>query len=200
LIGGLASLIPVVGGIMMVVSTFAIGLLTGGEIAIITGIYATMVLVVFYIWIKPRLFKRRWDNPILTLVLIIALADVFGIIGIILAPPISAIFLIFWNHLVVHRVAAGSAPELSDLKERLAKITETIDAMEEPHPPLINHSLARINKLIATDPGTHDHRCCHHLCGYSPILWVCGLFVDPGGNQFGNPACDRTSSFRHIIR
>ncbi|MBW6474609.1 MAG: AI-2E family transporter [Anaerolineaceae bacterium] len=149
LIGALASMVPVVGGVLIIVPTLIIGLLTSAEIALITGIYAIIVLIVVQIWIKPKLFNRRWDNPILTLILMIVLADVFGIVGIILAPPISAIFLIFWNHLVVHRVAAGSATQLSDLKERLAKITETINAMDEPYPPLINHSVARITKLIA---------------------------------------------------
>ena len=149
LIGGLASLIPVVGGILIIVPTFIIGLITSAEIALSTGIYSMVVLVVFQIWIKPRLFNRRWDNPILTVILMIALADVFGIVGIIIAPPISAVCLILWNHLVIHRVVVSAAPQLSDLKERLAKITETINAMDEPQPPMIQNSMARISTLIA---------------------------------------------------
>jgi len=50
--------------------------------------------------------------------------------------------------LVIDRVAAGAATDLSDRKEQLAKITKTIYAMEEPHPPLITNSMARISKLI----------------------------------------------------
>ena len=149
LIGGLASLIPVVGGILIIVPTFIIALITSAEIALSTGIYSMVVLVVFQIWIKPRLFNRRWDNPILTVILMIALADVFGIVGIIIAPPISAVSLILWNHLVIHRVVVSAAPQLSDLKERLAKITETINAMDEPQPPMIQNSMARISTLIA---------------------------------------------------
>jgi predicted PurR-regulated permease PerM len=149
LIGALASLIPFVGGLLIVVSTLIIGLLTSAEIGIITGIYAMMILVVIQIWIKPRLFDRRWDKPILTVIFMIALADAFGILGIIIAPPISAICLIFWDRLVIHRAAAGAATQLSDLKERLAKITQTINAMDKPHPPLITNSMERITNLIA---------------------------------------------------
>ena len=149
LIGALASLIPYVGGILIIVPTLIIGLLTNAEIALITGIYSMVVLVVFQIWIKPKLFNRRWDNPILTVILVIALADAFGIIGIVIAPPISAVCLIFWNRLVIHRVAASDSTELSDLTERLAKMAQTINAMEKPHLPMITNSLERITSLIA---------------------------------------------------
>jgi predicted PurR-regulated permease PerM len=149
LIGALASLIPFVGGLLIILFTLIIGLLTSAGIGIGTGIFTLIVLVVIQIWIKPRLFDRRWDNPILTVILMIALADTFGIVGVIIAPPISAICLIFWDRLVIHRVAAGAATDLSDLKERLEKITQTINAMEKPHPPLITNSMERITNLIA---------------------------------------------------
>jgi predicted PurR-regulated permease PerM len=149
LIGALASLIPFVGWLLILVPTLIIGLLTSAVIGIVTGAYTIIVLVVIQILIKPKLFDRRWDNPILTVILMIALADALGIIGIIIAPPISSVCLIFWNRLVIHRVAAGAATKLSDLKERLAKITQTINAMEKPHPPLITNSMERITNLIA---------------------------------------------------
>lgn len=148
LTGAFASLIPVVGGVLIVVSTLIVGLLTSPEIGLITVIYTIIVLVAFQIWIKPRLLTRRHDNSILTVIILIAMADAFGIIGIIFAPPISAVCQIIWDRMVIHRVAVGDATELSDLKERLANIKETIDTMEKPHPPLITNSMERISKLI----------------------------------------------------
>ncbi|MDF1520542.1 MAG: AI-2E family transporter [Brevefilum sp.] len=149
LIGALASLVPFIGGVLIFIPIIIIGLLTSVEISIITGIFTIIVLVVIQIWIKPKLFDRRWDSPILNVILMIALADTFGILGIIVAPPISAICLILWNRLVIHRVSEGAATDLSDLKERLAAITQTIDAMEEPHPPLITSSMERLSNLVA---------------------------------------------------
>ncbi len=148
LIGALGSLVPFFGGVLIIVPTLIIDLFTSAGIGIATGIYTIIVLVVLQIWIKQKLFDRRWDNPILTVILMIALADAFGIVGIIVAPPISSICLILWNRLVINRTAAGASADLSDLKERLAKISQTIDAMEEPHPPLITNSMARISNLI----------------------------------------------------
>lgn len=148
LIGALASLVPFVGGVLIIIPIIIIGLITSVEISIITGIYTIIVLVVIQIWIKPKIFDRRWDNPILNVILMIALADTFGILGIIVAPPITAICLILWNRLVIHRVSDGAATDLSDLKERLATISQTIDAMQEPHPPLITSSMERLCNLI----------------------------------------------------
>jgi hypothetical protein len=68
------------------------------------------------------------------------MADAFGIIGIIFAPPISIVFQIIWDRLVIHRGATGAAAQVSDLTERLAKLKETINAMEEPHPPLVTNA------------------------------------------------------------
>ena len=108
-----------------------------------------MILIAVLIWIKPRVFRRQWDNPILTVVLLIALADAMGIIGIIVAPPLSVVIQILWSRLVSHRVAAGAAIQVSDLKERLNRLRETVSTMEGPHLPLVTSSMERITDLIA---------------------------------------------------
>lgn len=153
LIGALGSIVPFIGGVLIIVPILIIGLLTSVEIGIITGVYTIIILIGIQIWIKPKLLDRRWDNPILNVIFMITLADSLGIIGIIVAPPITSISLILWDRLVINRIAAGAATELSDLKERLAKVTQTINEMEEPHPPLIINSMERITDLItAAEP------------------------------------------------
>lgn len=149
LIGSLASLIPFMGGLLIIISTLVIGLLTRTGISSATLIYTFIVFLGIQIWIKPRLFERRWDNPILTVILMIGLAYTFGIFGIIIAPPISAICLILWDRLIIHRVAADGGTDISDLKERLEKVNQKIKAMEKPIQPLITSSMDRISELIS---------------------------------------------------
>ncbi|MBA4421009.1 MAG: hypothetical protein C0391_07655 [Anaerolinea sp.] len=148
LIGALACLIPVVGSVIVIIPPILVGLLTSVQLSLFTGLYTLIVLTAILIWIKPRLFNRRWDNPILTVVLLIAMADAFGIVGIIVAPPISAVCQILWSRLVSHRAVAGSAAQISDLKDRQERIWETISAMDEPPPPLVTSSLERLTQLI----------------------------------------------------
>ncbi len=149
LVGALLCLIPVVGAILAILAPLLVGLFTGIQIGLFTALYALLVMIAIMIWLKPRLLNRRWDNPILTVIFLIALADTFGIFGIILAPPLSVVCQILWYRLVSHRSVTGAAATISDLKERLDQLTEAISTMEEPKPPLVMSSLSRITSLIS---------------------------------------------------
>jgi putative permease len=148
LAGALACLIPVVGYVLAIIPVLLVGLLTGVQLSLVTALYALVVLIALKIWVKPRLFNRRWDNPILTVVLLIALADAFGLLGIILAPPISVVCQILWSRLVSNRAVLGAAVEVSDLKERQALVWEAIKAMDGPPLPLVTSSMERLALLI----------------------------------------------------
>ena len=148
LAGALACLIPMVGIALAVIFTIVVGLLTSVQMSLITALYALVVLIALGVWVKPRLFNRRWDNPILTLVLLIALASAFGLLGVIIAPPISAICAILWSLLVSHRLASGAAAQISDLKERQEHVWNNIKAMDEPPVPLLTSTMERLTRLI----------------------------------------------------
>ena len=148
LAGALACLIPVVGAALAVIPVILVGLLTSVQLSLITALYALVVLIALGVWVKPRFINRRWDSPILTIALLIVLADAFGLIGIIIAPPVSAVCQILWSHLVSRRAVSGAAAQVSDLKERQVRVWNTIRAMDEPHPPLVVSSMERLTQLI----------------------------------------------------
>ena len=148
LAGTLTCMIPVVGPVFAVISPLLLGLLTGVQLSIFTVLYTMIVLIVLGVWIKPRLFKRRWDNPILTLVMLMFMSHAFGLLGIIIAPPLSTVCQILWSLLVSRRVALGAAAQLSDLKERQERIWDVIRAMEEPPLALVTSSMERLSDLI----------------------------------------------------
>jgi predicted PurR-regulated permease PerM len=148
LAGALACLIPVVGPALAVIPPLLVGLLTGVQLSLFTVLYTLIVLIALGVWVKPRLFNRRWDNPILTLVILIALANAFGLLGIIIAPPLSAVCQILWSLLVSHRLASGAAAQVSDLKDRQERVWATIRAMDEPPLPLVTSSMERLTRLI----------------------------------------------------
>lgn len=149
LIGALASLIPMVGAPLAVISPLLVGLLTSVQLSLLTVLYTLVALVALEIWVRPRLFDRRWDNPILTIVLLIALQNAFGLLGILIAPPLSAACQILWKLLVSHRQASGAATQLSDLKERQERLGSIIGAMDEAPPALVTSSMERLAELIA---------------------------------------------------
>jgi putative permease len=148
LVGALACLVPMVGMVLAVIPVLLVGLLTSVSLGLLTALYTLIVMIALGIWIKPLLFKRKWDNPILTIVLMIVLADVFGLVGLIVAPPVSVVCQILWSRLVSHRAVEGAAVRVSDLKERQARLRDTIVALKEPPPPLVTSSMVRLALLI----------------------------------------------------
>ena len=148
LVGALAFLIPAIGIAFAVIPVLLVGLLTSLQLSLITTLFAIVVLIAMRIWVKPRLFDRRWENLTLTIVLLIALADAFGLIGIIIAPIISVVIQILWSRLVSRRSILGAANEISDLKTRQTQLREVIETMEEAPIPLIASSMERLSELI----------------------------------------------------
>jgi predicted PurR-regulated permease PerM len=148
LIGALVWLIPLVGAALAVILPLFIGLLTSVQLSFLTVLYTLVVLIAVQIWIEPRLYRRKLDNPILTLVILLAMADAFGLLGIIVAPPLSAVCQILWNLLVSDRLAPVAAAQVSDLKERQSRLRTAIQEMEEPPPPLVISSMERLANLL----------------------------------------------------
>jgi putative permease len=147
-VGAVAWLVPVVGAALAVILPLLLGLLTGAPLSLITVLYTFIVLITLQVWLEPRLFQRKWDNPILTLVLVLAMADAFGLLGIIVAPPLSVVCQILWNLLINDRLAPEAAVQVSDLRERQARLRLAIEEMEGPPPPLVVSSMERLAGLL----------------------------------------------------
>jgi predicted PurR-regulated permease PerM len=147
-VGAVAWLVPVAGAALAVTLPLLLGLLTGAQLSLLTVLYTLIVLIALQVWIEPRLLKGKWNNPILTLVILLAMADALGLLGIIVAPLLSVVCQIFWNLLVSDHLAPVAAVQVSDLKERLARLHLAIEAMEGSPPPLIVSSMARLKGLL----------------------------------------------------
>ena len=147
-VGALAWLVPVVGAVLAVILPLLLGLLTGAQFSLFIVLYTLIVLVALQVWVEPRLFSRKWNNPILTLVILLALADAFGLLGIILAPPLSVVCQILWNLLVSDRLAPDPVVQVSDLKERQVRLRLAIEEMEGPPSPLVVSSMERLAGLL----------------------------------------------------
>ena len=148
LAGALAALIPVFGVIMAVIAPLLVGMLTSAQLGLFTVLYTLVALIALGVWVKPLLFSRRWDSPVMNLVILIAFANAFGLLGVILAPPISAVCQILWNHLVSYRLTSGAATQISHLKERVESVWAAILAMDESPMPLLTSSMERLTRLI----------------------------------------------------
>ena len=148
LIGIVACFIPIFGAVIAVIASLSLGLLTGVQMGIIIGLFSFIVFVALRVWIKPRLLKSKRDNPILTIVISIALVDAFGLIGLITAPPLAIVCQILWDLFLSQRSVAGAAAQISDLKQRRDHVMDAVREMDGPQLPLVTSSLERLDNLI----------------------------------------------------
>jgi predicted PurR-regulated permease PerM len=147
IIGALANLIPVVGVIIAILTPLLIGLLSSLQISLFTALFTVLVLLVVKLLLKPRLYHGQQQNPILTIFLLVVLAHAFGLLGMIVAPPLAATIQILWDLWVTRRANAGTPNQVVNLRDRQARLLAQIEAMDEP-PPLLTSSLERLNNLI----------------------------------------------------
>lgn len=146
--GALARLLPVVGSTLAFVLPFILGSLTSTQLGVSTVLYTAVVLVFLQVWVEPRFFKPTKDNPVLTLVILLAMADAFGLLGIVAAPPLSVICQTIWRSLVTDRITPDTGSQVLDLKERHARLQTTIQEMVGSPPQLITSSMERLTELI----------------------------------------------------
>lgn len=98
---GFASILPFVGVIIamlpaLIFAWLAIG--TGTILFKVLAVFSVIYFVEGYL-IKPLVFKESMNlNPLLTIIMVMALGELMGFWGILLALPITAAFKIAWQH------------------------------------------------------------------------------------------------------
>ncbi len=98
---GFASILPFIGVIIamlppLLFAWLAIG--TGAILLTILGVFSVIYFVEGYL-IKPLIFKEAMNlNPLLTIIMVMALGELMGFWGILLALPITAALKIAWQH------------------------------------------------------------------------------------------------------
>ena len=146
--GAIACLIPVIGGVLALIPPLFLGMLDGVQLSLFSVLYTAAVIIALHIWVEPRLYKPRADNPFLTFIILLAMADAFGLLGIIAALPLAIICQILWRLLVTDRLNEDTKVLVSDLKERQAQLQAAIEEMEGPPPPLVVSSMERLSALL----------------------------------------------------
>jgi predicted PurR-regulated permease PerM len=122
LAAGLLRLVPFVGvpfaaGVAFVAAGSTLGLAAGAATAAVTVI----VVVVLDRIVAPRLLSARRPSPTLTVLLIVALVDAYGVIGLLFASTLAmAIESCIGRLIVTHPQKTRPEQTLSSLRERLA--------------------------------------------------------------------------------
>jgi putative permease len=149
LLGGLAWLIPLIGAVFIVVPVLLVGLVNGWLVAGTAVVYTLIVLLALERVIEPRIFRQRRYSPILVILTLFVMAQVLGIVGLILAPTIAAALQILFNALLTLREQQGRVEvDITELQARLAQVQAGYGQREQPIPPEIESMIARLQRLL----------------------------------------------------
>jgi hypothetical protein len=74
--------------------------------------------------IEPRFFQRHKYSSLLIVLFVIALAETFGFIGVVLAPPLAVAVQILFQHLYPspELTASEVSEEVADIRKRLLEL------------------------------------------------------------------------------
>jgi hypothetical protein len=119
--------------------------------------YTLFVLFIQEWFIEPRFFTRETYSSVILVVMILLLADQFGLLGLILAPLASAAIQITLRYLLQPPAVAEleQRTEVYEIEQEIAQLQEKVEAAraeftesgEEPPPEMVN-LMERVRKLI----------------------------------------------------
>jgi putative permease len=151
LIGSLIWLIPIVGVFFALIPVTLVSMPLGLGTTLLAATFTLVVLLLLELAIDPRFFNRRRYSSLLTVLTMLPMADVFGILGLIFAPPIAAAIQIFFTTLYSPRtvqLAAEPMSQLSELEQRLDHLRTTVPPSGELASPEIESMINRLESLL----------------------------------------------------
>jgi putative permease len=149
LVGGVAWLIPLVGFAFIVIPVWLVGMSSSWLVAITAVLYTVAILLLLERVIEPRLFRRRRYSTILVILTLVIMAQVLGIVGLIIAPTVAAALQILFTALLAIREGRSHIPiEIATLEERLHQIRNGYIQQDQPIPPEIENMISRLQRLI----------------------------------------------------
>jgi putative permease len=149
LLGAVAWLIPLIGALFIVVPVWLVGMGSSWVVAVAAVVYTLFVLLLLERVIEPRLFRQRRYSTILVILTLVVMAQVLGIVGLILAPTVAAALQILFTALLATREKRDHVPvQIAELEQRLQNVRANYIQQAQPIPPEIDNMISRLQRLI----------------------------------------------------
>jgi hypothetical protein len=136
----------------VLIPVFLIGLSGNIFVAVAAAAYTFIVFLALELVVEPHLFNRQRFSSLLLLLGMIMLAADFGLLGLIVAPPLMVAIQIFFDAMLVQKsvVAPAAKPVLylEDLRARMAAVRKRIAELDEPPSQETLSLLERLTRLI----------------------------------------------------
>ncbi len=152
--GAIVRLIPWFGALIAVLPLVFIGIGSSFTLSLLATAYTVTVLLFLKLVIEPRFFHRYRYSSLLIILFVIALAEAFGFIGVVLAPPLAVAVQILFRQLYPFP-AERFSPEVL---EKAMKIRQRLIGMRGHIRRQANHkNIILINRVRRLVKQTIDH-------------------------------------------
>ena len=144
----IANLLPIIGIVLALLFTLAIGLLSSILFYpwLLGSVLLVLTLLGVFVW--PKLYQDKWDAPMLRLLLLLIIGETMGLRWLILAPPLAIAVQIIWNSLsTTLRKSPKQLMGFESLKRHQENLSQAINDLENT-PPALTNNLSRLNQLI----------------------------------------------------
>jgi predicted PurR-regulated permease PerM len=146
--GAIVRLIPWFGALIAVLPALFIGTGISSLVGILATLYTVAILLTSQLIIEPRFFPRYKYSSLLIVLFVIALAQAFGFIGVVLAPPLAVAIQILFQHLYPFATPTVP-PEISEqttsIKERLLQLRRRMQTSNQREAVRL---VARLQRLL----------------------------------------------------
>jgi putative permease len=147
----LAWLVPWLGVALGLVPVILVGLAASPLMAILAALYTLVVFIVLEFVVEPRLLNRRQYNSLLLALVVLTLGEEFGLVGVLIAPPLSVALQILGTHLLTPASTPAVKPldeQFTVLAERLASVRALLTRTDNEPEPQVVSMVERLDALL----------------------------------------------------
>jgi predicted PurR-regulated permease PerM len=134
--------------VIAVIPALLLGIGISSLVGILAMLYTVGILLSLKLIIEPRFFPRHKYSSLLIVLFVIALAQAFGFMGVVLAPPLAVAVQILFQHLYPFATPTVP-PEISEqttsIKERLLQLRRRVQTSNRREAVRL---VARLQRLI----------------------------------------------------
>ena len=147
----LAWLVPWLGALLALGPLLLVAGLTSPLLALSAGLFTVLVFCLLEFWVEPRLYNRRQYSALVVALLVIMLGEAYGLLGVIVAPPLAAALQILLNTLRAPAPTTADQPlaeQFMALEERLTAVRAALAAEGATPSPQLTSLVDRLEKLL----------------------------------------------------
>jgi predicted PurR-regulated permease PerM len=150
-VAALCWFVPLVGGLLAVIPVALLGFAISPAVSAIAVGFTLLVFLVMEFYLEPRLYTRDRYWRTLVLLVMLAMTDAFGLIGLLVAPPLATAIQLWLNSLLTPPApppVETHALDFSELHTKLEEARKLVQDEESVASPRLASLLERLETLI----------------------------------------------------